>query len=245
MTQTNMLAGFALWLSTPNAALVEIARAAGFRRLVLDLEHGVFDDGPTETTIALARAAGVEVLAKVLGPEAIPIQRALDLGADGVVIPHIGDGAHAAGVTAHAKYPPLGDRSFSGGQVSAYGPPDDDFYARENGRILCLPMIETAAALGDVEAIVALATVDGLFIGPTDLSLSRGRGNYRNTDEDQGDLRRIAAAAKAAGKPWIMPAWTAAERELSRSLGADFMIVGNEFGLMAAGLKALICQLSK
>lgn len=222
----------AVWLSTPHQAMLEIAHDVGYRRVVLDVEHGLFDLDATDKLVALARALGMAVYAKVLGPEAIPIQQALDMGCDGVIIPHIEDVAHAARVTAAAKYPPLGTRSFSGTRPARYGGAPQSYYDYENRRTLCFPMVESAAALADIEAILALPTVDGVFMGPSDLSLSRGRGAYRNGPEDQADLRHVAAAAAAAGKPWIMPAWSNEERRLSEQLGVDFMVVIDEFGAL-------------
>lgn len=226
----------AVWLTTPNHLMVEIARDIGYRRFVLDIEHGIFDLDPTDRLVALINALGLEVYAKVLGPQQVPIQQALDMGCDGVIIPHIGTLEHAREVTAAAKYPPLGTRSFAGTRTAHYGGAGQEYYERENARTKCFPMVESKEALADIEAIMALPTVDGVFPGPSDLSLSRGRGAYANTDADKADLRRIAQAARAAGKPWIMPAWSRPERALAMELGAEFMVVVDETGSLYTGL---------
>lgn len=227
---------FAVWLSTPHQAMMEIARDIGYRHIVLDIEHGLFDLEATDRIVALGKALGLTMHAKVLGPEAIPIQQALDMGCDSVIIPHVGDVDHARRVTLSTKYPPLGTRSFSGTRPARYNAVKPDYYERENAATSCYPMVESAAALRDIEAILALPTVDGVFVGPSDLSLDSGRGAYRNTDADKADLARIAAAAKAAGKPWIMPAWTRAERDFAGTLGADLLVVADEFGSIMTGL---------
>ncbi|MGH6720239.1 MAG: aldolase/citrate lyase family protein, partial [Alphaproteobacteria bacterium] len=202
----------AFWLAGPSFAQIEIARATGFRRIVLEVEHGAFGTLGLDRATAYATSLGFAVFAKVLGPEPVPIMQALDFGADGVIVPHIEDAAHAAQVTRWAKYPPLGKRSFAGGRTVGYGAPGADYFQGENRRTQCLPMVETAAALADLAAILALPTVDGVFVGPSDLSLDRGRGAYRQTEADARDLTAIALAARAAHKPWVMPAWTSAER---------------------------------
>ncbi len=232
----NKAEALAVWLSTPNHIMVEIARDLGYRRFVLDMEHGLFDLEPTDKLVCLMKAMGLEVHAKVLGPLAVPIQQALDMGCDGVIIPHIGDAAHAREVTAAAKYPPLGTRSFAGMRTSHYGGAAQSYYDDADRNTRCYPMIESAAALEDVEAILALPTVDGVFVGPSDLSLSRGRGAYRNTDADRADLTRIAKAAAAAGKAWIMPGWTQVERDFARPLKPAFMLVVDEGGALYTGL---------
>jgi 4-hydroxy-2-oxoheptanedioate aldolase len=233
----------AIWLSTPHTAMVEIARDLGFGRLVLDLEHGMFDLDPTDRLIAYARALGLRVYAKVLGPQAIPIQQALDIGCDGVIIPHILGVEHAADVCAAAKYPPRGTRSFAGGRTVRYDAPPDGWFAAENERQLCFPMIESAQALADIDAILGLDTVDGVFVGPSDLALSRGRDRYRFDAADQADLKVIAEAANAAGKAWIMPAWTAGERELSAELGAAWRVVADETGSIYTGLETVLAAM--
>jgi 4-hydroxy-2-oxoheptanedioate aldolase len=229
-------ANLAVWLTTPNHIMVEIARDLGYRKFLLDIEHGLFDLDPTDKLIAMMKAMDLEVYAKVLGPAAVPIQQALDMGCDGVIIPHIGSVAHAQEVCAAAKYPPLGNRSFAGTRTSKYGGVGQEYYDGENRRTRCFPMIESKEALQDVDAILALATVDGVFPGPSDLSLSCGRGAYKNTDEDQRDLRRIAEAARRAGKPWVMPAWSRKEREFVAGLGPEFIVVVDETGSLYTGL---------
>ena len=232
--------GLGLWLSSPNVALLEIAAARQVDAVVIDIEHGTFDLAALDAFLLLAQALRLPVLAKTLAPERAAVQQPLDFGAAGVIIPHVLGIDHAATVTGYAKFPPQGSRSFAGGRTVDYGVPADDFFERQNAATLCLPMIETAEALADVEAIAALDTVDGLFVGPSDLSLRRGRGRYRRTAEDHADLERIASAAAAAGKPWIMPAWTAQEREWARSLGAQLLVVTEEQAILTDGLDAAL-----
>ena len=228
----------AVWLSTPHQALVEIAHGLGCRRFVLDVEHGYFDLDATDTLVALILALGAEVYAKVLGPQTIPIQQALDIGCTGVIIPHVGGVDHAREVTSATKYPPLGRRSFSGTRPARYDAVTPEYYETQNTLTKCFPMVETAEALADIDAILALPTVDGVFVGPSDLSLRRGRGAYRKTPADLEDLTRIATAAGSVGKPWIMPAWSAVERETARDLGVAFMVTVDEYGALWTGLDA-------
>ena len=236
----NETAKLAVWLTTPNHIMVEIAKDLGYSKFLLDIEHGLFDLEPTDRLVAFIKALGCEVYAKVLGPSPVPIQQALDMGCDGVIIPHILGIEHAREVTAAAKYPPIGVRSFAGTRTAKYGGAPQSYFDGENIRTKCFPMIESKEALADVEKILALPTVDGVFPGTSDLSLSSGRGAYKNTDADKRDLKRIAAAAKAAGKPWIMPAWTRPERAFAQELGCDWMVVVDETGSLYTGLAQAI-----
>jgi len=178
------------------------------------------------------------VLVKVLAPERSPIQQALDFGADAVVVPHVLGVEHAREVTAFAKFPPLGDRSFAGGRTSRYGGFDDDWVTEQDRRTRCYPMIEDRGAIEEIEEILALPTVDGVFVGPSDLSLRRGRGAYAREDRDFADLALVAKAAAAADKPWILPAWSAEEQQFAVDNSAAQIVLTMQHSALMAGLGA-------
>lgn len=234
-----------VWVSHPQAPFVEILRAVGIRRLLLDLEHGAFDLAVLDQFLALTKALGFTVLCKTVAPTTEAVQQPLDFGADGVVVPHLGGVEHARAVLAAGKFPPLGVRSYSGGRSAGYTRAVGSYFDDTNRRVTTYAMIETAESLADVEAIAALETVDGLFPGPSDLALARGRGAYTFTADDRVDLTRIARAAHAAGKPWIMPAWTPAERLFATAEGAERMVVVSQHGVVRAGLAATLDSLAK
>lgn len=220
---------FAAWFSTPNVAGIEIVGRTGYDTVIFDVEHGNFDLADLNRTIPLVKALGMTMLVKVGAPERSPIQQALDFGADGVIIPHILDVAQAAAVCSLAKLPPLGDRSLAGGRTMDYVGFDADWAPTQNRATLCLPMIEDPAALDDVEAILGLDVVDGVFVGPGDLFARRGGGGYVFDDFSDSALRRIAGAARDAGKPWMMPAWSEVEQRLAIEEGAHTIGVMQEF----------------
>ncbi|RLV57583.1 4-hydroxy-2-oxovalerate aldolase [Aeromicrobium phragmitis] len=230
----------AVWLSEPSSAAIEMASLAGYDTIVLDVEHGTFDLGALDWVLPLIRARKMEAIVKVLGPERGPIQQALDLGASAVAVPHVESAAHAAEVTAFAKFPPLGLRSFAGGRTSHYRGFTDAWVTEQDSTTRCFPMIEDASAYDEIEEILALPTVDGVFIGPSDLSLLRGRGAYSVSDADLDDLRTIARAARAAGKPWILPAWSDAEKRLAVQEGAETIIGVMQYGAMLTGFTAAL-----
>ncbi|MGE0214954.1 HpcH/HpaI aldolase family protein [Mycolicibacterium sp.] len=236
---------YAIWLSGPNVAAAEIARQVGCGAVVLDIEHGTFDLAALERFIPLAKAIGLEVIAKVLGPERGPIQQALDFGADTVAIPHIENATHARAVTAFAKFPPRGDRSFAGGRTSAYGGFTDEWVREQDTRTRCYPMIEDAGAIEQVEEILELDTVDGIFVGPSDLSLRRNRGAYARTGADFDDLALLAAAAARAGKPWLLPAWSSEEKRFAIEHGADQLAITMEHGALLAGFAAAVNEVAE
>jgi len=242
---TDPLDRVVFWLSHPQVPYVEVLRAVGVRRLLVDLEHGAFDLTVLDQFLALTTALGLTVLCKTAAPTAEAIQQPLDFGADGVVVPHLGGLEHARAVLAAGKFPPRGVRSYSGGRSAGYTRAAGTYFDDANRRVQTWAMIETAESLADVEAIAALDVVDGLFPGPSDLALARGRGAYTFTDEDRADLTRVARAARAAGKPWIMPAWTPPERVFALAEGAERMVVASQHGVVRAGVAATLESLTK
>ena len=237
------LDAYAFWMSTPNLGYMEIAALNGFSRVVLDIEHNSFTPNDRESMILAARKIGLGVFLKIEGPDIVWVQRAVDLDIDGVIIPHVGTAEPAKKVLETTKYPPLGSRSYSGGRSAGYTPVRDDYFATCNKNLLCLPMIETAEALEDIQAILALDVVDGIFVGPFDLALTRGRGNYRFGDDDRKDIATAATAAKAASKPWWIPAWSPAEQIFAKDNGADVTVVAAEHQVLQTGLSQIIADL--
>lgn len=235
----------ALWLSTPNHILVEMALANDYTTFVLDFEHGIFDIATTDRLVSSCRLAGAKVYAKTQCNSPFDIQQMLDRGCNGVIVPHVDSVEHAHSVTSAAKYPPMGTRSFDGGRCVGFAEASDEYFEKSNSEILTVCMIETANGLAEVERIVEIPTVDALLVGPYDLSLSAGRGKYKNSEEDQTALQRISVAAASAGKPWWMPAWSQHERASALKLGAACLVVEHELAMFRKGLMQLTKELGE
>ncbi len=209
----------------------------GYTVAILDIEHGTFDLDALDRFIPLLKALGFEVHAKVQGPTREAIQQALDFGADTVIIPHVASIEEAKRVCGYAKLPPLGDRSLAGGRTTGFAYPADIWIEQQNRQTKCYPLIEDAQGFLDVQSILALPTVDGVFIGPTDLALRRGRGIYKKQAGDWQDIQTIVTAAKAAGKAWLMPAWSPEEQRFALEHDADRVFVAMEQFAMYKGLR--------
>ncbi len=232
----------AFWLETVSQAACEIAALAKYRIVLLDMEHGVLSMEAADRLIPFCQRLGLTVYSRVAAAERVPIQHALDSGADGVILPQIHDAQHAREVTAFAKYPPLGTRGMGYSRTMEYGATPHGFAEAENRRARCYAMIETARALDEVDIIASLETVDGLFIGPSDLSLARGRGTYRATLGDAVDARRVAAAAAAARKPWAMPAPDRKLFKFAAKHGAEFVSVSDDLTALRRGFASSLVE---
>ena len=225
----------AFWLEYANLPACEIAAGLGYQAVIFDLEHGVIPEAAADDLTIMCKRLGLTVYARVATAGRVAIQHALDSGADGVILPQIAGLEHAREVTAYAKYPPLGTRGVGYSRTMNYGSVPRGFYAAENRRALCLPMIETPGALDDVVAIAGLDTVDGLFIGPSDLSMTRKRGPFAASRADLKDLAAIALAARKAGKVWGVPAPGRKIFDFARREGAAFVTVCDDLTALGAG----------
>ena len=128
------------------------------------------------------------------------MSRALDFGAEGIIAPMINTAADARAFAAAAKYPPVGERSWGPHRVTSLaGLADQSVYLREaNDNVITLAMIETRTALGNLDAIVDTPGIDGLFLGPSDLSiaLSDGKSLDPLSKDVERELDRIVAACR-------------------------------------------------
>jgi 2-dehydro-3-deoxyglucarate aldolase/4-hydroxy-2-oxoheptanedioate aldolase len=229
----------AFWLARPSLPALEIAAGLGYRRVIIDMEHGAIAGERCDELVAQARALRLDTIVRVAESRRILVQQALDYGADGVMLPMIRDAVHAAEASAFAKYAPLGSRGVGSGRAFAYGvynAVERDFHREANARTRCYLMIETARALEEADAIAALPAVDGLFIGPSDLSLARGRGAFRFTADDEADFRAVADACRRRGKSLGLPAPTAGAYRLARDLGAAFVTLSDDLSALRHGL---------
>ncbi|MFI7127340.1 HpcH/HpaI aldolase/citrate lyase family protein [Nonomuraea sp. NPDC050153] len=228
------------WLASGSITAAEIGSSYGTAFVVIDAEHGAIDDAGLNVVIPLLRSRGQEVLVKVKAPTRESVQRPLDFGADGVIIPHVLGAEHAREVCGYAKFPPAGDRSLAAERALGYGALTPEWIAEQDARTRCYAMIEDATALDEIEEIVALDVVDGAFPGPSDLAIRRGRGCYSRSEEDFADLRRIADACAAASKDWILPAWHPLEQEFAVAHGAGGMVIANEYTALGRGFASLV-----
>lgn len=241
-TQLERVPGLAFWLESDSQKACEIARIAGFDTVVFDMEHGVIDEKRLDSLVPFCNGLGLATYVRVSEATQPRIQTALDIGAAGVILPQIRDLSHAKATAPFAKYPPLGLRGIGYSRTMAYGSPGEDFIANENRERLCYVMIETPGALADAAEIAALHCVDGLFVGPSDLSLSRGRGLFRAAESDMADLAQIAESARAAGKRLAVAAGNAAYRKRALSLAPDFVTTADDLSALLIGFQTLHAQ---
>lgn len=229
------MAQYGFWFSDASLPTAEIVAGLGYDFVVLDLEHGMFSLESLGWFIPSVRNLGLTVFTKVLDPTAAAIQQPLDFGANGVIVPHVRSAAHAEELSSYARYPTRGKRSMAGGHLFGWGAWTNERIMELDAETMFFPLIEDPGAVAEIEQIAALDNVDGFQMGPGDLSLTSGRGAFAQTDADWTDIHRCVSAFESNSKPWMYPAWTTAEQAWAAKNGATMMIIGHQYGAIAAG----------
>jgi 4-hydroxy-2-oxoheptanedioate aldolase len=219
--------------------VAEIVAREGFAAVTLDGQHGLWDLAGLIAGIAAVRQAGAAPIVRVPFSDFALASRVLDFGAEGIIAPMINTEADARAFAAAAKFPPLGERSWGPHRACMLAGIADqkDYLAAANGNTVTLAMIETREALANIDAIAATPGIDGLFLGPSDLSiaLSDGKILHPESNEIEAELDGIVAAAQRAGK--IAGAYCAsAERALAVARhGMRFCAISSDMAFLRAG----------
>ena len=226
------------FMKTPALDVLEVLAHAGLDFVCLDGEHGPFDRAAMNACGALARAAGLPLLVRVPEGSAADIGAALDLGATGVVVPHVTDAGMAARVAGAARFGP-GGRGFAGTtRWAGFGGADmASLIARSQEETVVIAQIEDPDAVGAAEAIAATDGIDALFLGPADLSVAYGKTDQTSA-ELQAAFARVGQAARAAGKGYAtFVADAAAGRALAHH-GVNAWFVASDQAWIVAGARA-------
>ena len=190
------------WCSIGSPFTSEIMAAQGYDSVTVDLQHGALDYSTLLPMLQAMRASGVVPMARVPWLEPGIIMKSLDAGAYGIVCPMVNNARQAAEFISYMRYPPLGQRSFGPTRVSfAAGA---DYGTHANDEMLAFAMIETAEGMANLAAIAATPGLDGLYVGPADLTLGLAQGRLspgfdREEPEMIAALKEIVAACTANG----------------------------------------------
>jgi 4-hydroxy-2-oxoheptanedioate aldolase len=228
-----------LWCSLCSSIAAEIVSDSGFDWLLLDTEHS-----PNELPDLLSalQAVAVGSATPIVRPawnDIVLIKRVLDIGAQTVLLPYVQNADEARRAVAATRYPPAGVRGVTGsGRAARYGRVAD-YLKKADGEICVLVQVETRTALDQLEAIAAVAGVDGVFIGPSDLAASLGHIGNPQHPEVQAALEDAARRLKAVGKPAGI--LTVSEEEARRYIdwGYLFVAVGVDVALLSRGADGL------
>lgn len=232
------------WIGNPDPLIAELVARAGFDAINLDMQHGLHDAVSVMRAVGAVTLAGRPVIVRIPVGDFAMASRALDMGADAVIAPMINTVADAQAFADAMKFPPVGRRSW--GPTRAIGlrgyADGADYLAGANADTLSLAMIETREALDNLEAILDVEGIDGVFVGPSDLSLTLSGGelvdgNAAFLDEP---IARIVEAAQTRGK---VPAIFTISGDRARAmadLGYRIIAIGLDSLYLTEGVRLML-----
>jgi 4-hydroxy-2-oxoheptanedioate aldolase len=231
---------FNAWVTLEGPAVAESLALAGFDAVTVDLQHGAGILDEAGAAFAEVEHAGAVPLVRTRWNDPAEIMRALDLGARGIICPMVESRSEAERLVGWCRYPPVGVRSF--GPVRGALGSGADHVGRSNAIIVVLAMIETAEGLRNVDEIARTPGLDGLYVGPTDLSLAVGLP----TLADLGDptmLEALDAIIAAARRSGIVPGVHAPTPERAASMverGFRFVCPAVDADLVRSGAEGAL-----
>lgn len=225
------------WLSIAGCFTAEIMAAQGYDALTVDLQHGALDYADALGMFQAMRASGVVIGARVPWLEPGIIMKMLDAGAMQIICPMVNTPEQAVEFVSYLRYPPKGQRSF--GPTRAAIAQGADFTARANDEVMGWAMIETQQGFDNLDAIAATPGLDGIYVGPADLTFSLQQGRFRvGLDREEPEmleaLKRIIAACQKNGIKSALHCGTPDYAARAVDWGFDMVTVGGDARLLAS-----------
>ncbi len=189
------------WAQLCSTFTAEILARAGFDWVLIDLEHAPGDINLLALQIQAMQGYDAVPIVRVWWNDFVGIKRILDAGAFGVLVPYVNSREEAEAAVRACKYPPAGIRGIAGSpRAAGFGKDTKEYITRVNDQILVITQIETRQAVDNIDEILEVDDLDGLFIGPMDLATSYGYLGDPSTEEVQETIALIEKKVFASGK---------------------------------------------
>ena len=234
------------WLQIPHSYPAEVMAKQGYDSLTIDMQHGVVDYPNALQMLQAISTTDVVPMARVNWNEPGQIMKILDAGAYGIICPMVSNKKEAESFVQACLYPPKGYRSYGPIRGLLYG--GADYGKHANDEILKFAMIETKEALSNLDEIMSTKGLDGIYIGPADLSLAIGEDPSFDIPESSPVFKVMLTILEHAKKNKIIPAIHNMSPEYAEkmiNLGFKLVTIGADQRYMAAGAKAAIDKVRK
>ena len=188
------------WVTIPNQAVIEILATAGFEWITLDIEHSAVSIESIQNLLGHIQGNDLQGLVRVSKNEEVVIKRVMDAGADGIIVPMIKNKEEAEQAVSFVKYPPVGKRGVGLSRAQKYGTNFDNYKKWTNSESVVIAQIEHIEAVKNLKEILSVDGIDGIIVGPYDLSASMGYpGEYHREDVKKA-LKEVTRVAKESDK---------------------------------------------
>ncbi|MDH4554699.1 4-hydroxy-2-oxovalerate aldolase [Pseudomonas sp. BN417] len=240
----NGKSAYGLLNSVPSPLLCEMIAAAGYHFVILDMEHLLRSGDELMHCLRACESAGISPWLRVPEVDAKLIGRALDAGAEAIVLPRVESAEEVARALEAALFPPLGRRGITGGRITGFGRlPLPQYVDLANQARPIVPMIESAAGLRALPDILKLPGIGMVLEGALDLALDLDVGPDPLHPRVWVALQEIARDCEAAGVPFCANPRTPEQQQHWQALGIRLYLAGEDRGLLQNALKARLTQL--
>ncbi len=231
------------WLSIPNAFSAEVMARQGFDALCVDMQHGLIDYSDVWPMLQAISQTDTVPVVRVPWNDAQIIMKVLDAGAYGVIVPLVNTAEEAARAVAACRYPPDGMRSFGPARAAMYA--GQGYVQESNDQIVVLAMIETKQGLDNLDAICATPGLDGVYIGPADLSYALGLPPQADNENPihLEACNRIRDTAHKNGKKAAMHTASAAFAANSVARGFDLVMLTSDVACLGSAARGQLDDL--
>lgn len=189
------------WITLGHPSVVEVMARAGFDWLTVDLEHSAIDLNMAQLLVATIQAQGLVPLVRVTENDHKLIQRVMDTGAAGVIVPMVNSKEDAIRAVAAVKYPPSGQRGVGLARAQQYGLAFEEYAHKVNQESVVIAQIEHIEAVTNIEDILAVDGIDAVLIGPYDLSSSLGQPGCFDHPSVLDAIHRVEEVCRAKQRP--------------------------------------------
>jgi 2-keto-3-deoxy-L-rhamnonate aldolase RhmA len=234
---------FGTWVKIESTTTVEILADAGFDFVVIDQEHSPLTMEAGYRAMVAAQGLGLQVLVRVPDRSGSYLQRLLDSGVDGILVPRVTSAQEAAFSVAEMLFPPQGSRGFGGASRAGRwgGISRADYLDWGDSQVMRGVQLEDRAAIENVEAIMSVPGLNGVFLGMADLSLSMQR--HEDDPEVQALVERFLLAGAAHSVACGTAVQTPSEALAAAGRGYSFVMVSNDAGLFRSAATTLVAQI--
>lgn len=235
---------FGGWLTVPHPMIAEIMARSGFDWVLIDTEHGGFSNEGLQTCLVAFNGSQTVPMVRVAWNDAVLIKQALDMGADGILVPMVSSPAEARAAVSSCKYPPEGTRGFGPRRASDYGRNIDAYVAQANESVIVIVQIEHINGVAQIDEILDTPGIDVACLGPTDLSGSAGVLRQFQHPVVVDSMTKVIRAARARQMPASIGI-TFAESEMHKwyGVGANFIFCGDDTTMLVSQVNNVLASM--
>ena len=228
-----------IWMSLTSPMVAEIVADAGYDWILVDGEHAPNDLTSLRAQLQAMRGSSSSILARPPWNDMVTIKQFMDAGVQNFIIPYVQNVEEARAAVSFTRYPPEGVRGVAGGSRASNFGRNKNYLQESNDAVTVIVQVETMEAMADLEAIAQVPGVDGVFIGPADLSASMGHlGDIEHADAQKA-IREAAERLAAIGVPSCTLAFDPVVGQRYIDYGYQMVCIGSDQSCLMGGLAKL------